>query len=65
MNNPTLKKENTIVKKKIGCWGILGPPSFGICATIRIGREMLSLPYAGFLIHYRKHTYDYVSTCYY
>ena len=28
--------------------GILGPPSYGIGATIRIGREMLCLPYAGF-----------------
>ncbi len=34
--------------KKIGFWGILGPPSYGIGATIRIGREMLCLPYAGF-----------------
>ena len=31
-----------------GVWGILGPPSYGIGATIRIGREMLCLPYAGF-----------------
>ena len=33
-------------KKK--CWfsGILGPPYCGIGATIRIGREMLCLPYA-------------------
>ena len=29
--------------------GILGPPYCGIGATIRIGREMLCLPYAGFL----------------
>ena len=35
--------------KKIGFWGILGPPSYGIGATIRIGQEMLCLPYAGFL----------------
>ena len=28
--------------------GILGPPYCGIGATIRIGREMLCLPYAGF-----------------
>ena len=35
--------------KKIGFWGILGSPSYGIGATIRIGREMLCLPYAGFL----------------
>ena len=34
--------------KKIGFLGILGPPSYGIGATIRIGREMLCLPYAGF-----------------
>ena len=34
--------------KKIGFWGILGPLSYGIGATIRIGREMLCLPYAGF-----------------
>ena len=31
-------------------WGILGPPSYGIGATIRIGREMLCLPYAGFFV---------------
>ena len=30
--------------------GILGPPSYGIGATVRIGREMLCLPYAGFFI---------------
>ena len=30
--------------------GILGPPYCGIGATIRIGREMLCLPYAGFLL---------------
>ena len=34
--------------KKIGFLGILGPPYCGIGATIRIGREMLCLPYAGF-----------------
>ena len=34
--------------KKIGFRGILGPPYNGISATIRIGREMLCLPYAGF-----------------
>ena len=34
--------------KKIGFWGILGPPYNGIGVTIRIGREMLGLPYAGF-----------------
>ena len=35
--------------KKIGFGGILGPPYYGIGATIRIGRDMLCLPYAGFL----------------
>ena len=34
--------------KKKGFLGILGPPYCGIGATIRIGREMLCLPYAGF-----------------
>ena len=34
--------------KKIGFLGILGPPYCGIGATIRIGREMLCVPYAGF-----------------
>ena len=33
--------------KKIGFGGILGPPYYGIGATIRISREMLCLPYAG------------------
>ena len=36
------------IKKKIGFRGILGPPYYGIGATIRIDREMLCLPYAGF-----------------
>ena len=31
--------------------GILGPPYCGIGATIRIGREMLCLPYVGFLLN--------------
>ena len=34
--------------KKIEFSAILGPPYCGIGATIRIGREMLCLPYAGF-----------------
>ena len=34
--------------KKIEFLGILGPPYRGVGATIRIGREMLCLPYAGF-----------------
>ena len=33
----------------MGILGILGPPYCGIGATIRIGREILCLPYAGFL----------------
>ena len=36
--------------KKIGFLGIFGPPSYGMGATIRIGREMLCLPYAGFFL---------------
>ena len=39
------------VFQKIWFWGILGPPYCGIGATIRIGREMLCLPYAGFLLY--------------
>jgi hypothetical protein len=31
-------------KKVFFCWFCLGPPSYGIGATIRIGREMLCLP---------------------
>ena len=31
--------------KKFGFWGILDPPYRSIGATIRIGREMLCLPY--------------------
>ena len=38
----------SVFQKKIGFWGILGPPYCGICATIRIGREVLCLPYEGF-----------------
>ena len=34
---------------KIGFWGLLGQPNCGISATIRIGREMICLPCAGFL----------------
>ena len=33
-----------------GFWGILGPPSYGSGATIRIDREIQCLPYAGFLL---------------
>ena len=36
---------------KYGFLGILGLPCCGIGATIRIGREMLCLPYAGFSKH--------------
>ena len=37
------------VFQKIVFLGIFGPPYCGIGATIRIGREMLRLLYAGFL----------------
>ena len=40
--------------KKLGIWGILGPPYCGIGATIRIGQEMLCLPYAGFFFNNSK-----------
>jgi hypothetical protein len=33
-----------------GFGGILGPTYCGIGATIRIGQEMLCLPYAGFFL---------------
>ena len=36
------------VFQKFGFLGILGLPYCGISATIRIGQEMLCLPYAGF-----------------
>jgi hypothetical protein len=38
-------------KKKLGFLAILGPPYRGIGATIRIGQEMLCLPYAGFFFY--------------
>ena len=38
----------SVFQKKNGFLGILGPPYCGIGATIRIGREMLCLPYTGF-----------------
>ena len=38
-------------KKFFFCWFCLGPPSYGVRATVRIGREMLCLPYAGFFIY--------------
>ena len=34
--------------KKFEFWGNLGPPYCGIGATIRISRQTLCLPYAGF-----------------
>ena len=34
--------------KKIEFWGILGPPYYGIGATIRIGWKMFCLPYEVF-----------------
>ena len=40
---------------KFGIFGILGQPYCGVGATIRIGREMLCLPYEGFLnMHFGK-----------
>ena len=36
--------------KNIGFLGILGPPYCGIGAAIRIGQEMLCLPYARFFL---------------
>ena len=45
----------SLFKKKIGFLGIFDPPYCGT-ATIRIGREMLCLPYAGFffVLHAKK-----------
>ena len=37
------------VFKKFWFWGLLGSPYCGFDAIIRIGQEMLCLPYAGFL----------------
>ena len=34
--------------KLLGFWGILGPPYYGIGSTLRIGGEMLCVPYAFF-----------------
>ena len=39
----------SIFQKKIGFWGILGRPYYGIGDTIRMGRVMFCLPYAGIL----------------
>ena len=36
---------------KFGFLGILGPPYCGIRSTIRIGQEMLCLPYAIFFFY--------------
>ena len=41
------------------CWFCLGPPSYGIGATIRIGRGMLCLPYAGFMWYVLKLLVDF------
>ena len=38
-------------KKFFFCWFCVGPPSYGIGATICIGREILCLPYAGFFMY--------------
>ena len=42
-------------KKKLG---FLGPPYCGISDTIRIGREMLCLPYAGFFLYLQHRALD-------
>ena len=39
------------IVQKNWVFGILGPPYCGIGATIRIGRDMLCPPYAGFFIY--------------
>ena len=46
--------------KTIGFLGILGPPYRGIGATIRSGREMLCLPYAGFFLLGFWHSFSHV-----
>ena len=50
----------------MGFLGILGPPYCGIGAIICIGREMLCLPYAGFLFQiaciYKLHSHGLVKT---
>ena len=38
--------------KKIGFWGILGPPSYGMGATIRIGREIFVSRMRDFYFHF-------------
>ena len=40
--------------KKISFLDILGPPYCGIGVTIRIGQEMLCLPYAGFFVRVKE-----------
>ena len=40
--------------KKNGFCGILGPPYYGIGATIRIGWEMLRLPFFHLVLEVRK-----------
>ena len=40
--------KHSVFQKKSGFLGIPCPPSYGIGGTIRIGQEMLCLPYAGF-----------------
>ena len=48
MDQRTLVNDFFMFFKKFGLLGILGPPYCGIGATIRIGREMLYLPYEVF-----------------
>ena len=47
-----------------GFLGILGLPYCGIGATIRIGREMLCLPYAGFLLKNMRSNQKCIQTMY-
>ena len=52
------------LKKKIGFWGILGPPSYGIGVTICISREMLILPYGGFFFNIYEIYCNFKKTCF-
>ena len=50
------------VFQKNWVFGILDSPYCGICATIRIGQEMLCLPYAGFLSIYSRIGFLFINT---
>ena len=47
----------SVYHKKIRVLGILGSPYRGIVATIRLGQEMLCLPYAGLFIPISAHNF--------